>query len=290
VTLPKKKDVLIPTRLDSPFLAGQNFIFNQQPGNSYYNDLLQSFSGSFKNTPAVIRKKIIAEIVDGVDKQDGRFLLQNKFGDWEILHDDELSPLIEKALVIESNSITKLVDREMRYLISECKHGKFRKSAMSRKFALSNVINLKDDLFKFNTPKETPKSFQTMKPIRLFVPGIQNLRLLQEGSQENEEISFKVGDEVESYFPPDGWFKGKILKFKKGYKSIGIQYDDGDFQYQPRRTVRPFMPWATGDEVRIIPENEVGIISNIRAIGQIIVDLEDGDHMVAYPEELQRLE
>lgn len=223
--IPKSKDILLSTRLDSPDLAGQNYIYKQQPGNAHYYNLLATYSDSFKQTPTPLQKEIIDIVLDATKKENRRFLLQNPFGDWQIQEDEDIIPKIERALVVESNPITKSLRQELKYAISDCLHGEHRKTVMSRKQGLANISSLDNKLFgvdKVNHDSLPLRMVPTMRPSKLFEPNIRNLRsaqndksasalkndnkVKQKGSKKSQD--FKVGDIVESYFEPDGWFKG----------------------------------------------------------------------------------
>jgi len=309
--IPKSKDILLSTRLDSPDLAGQNYIYKQQPGNAHYYNLLATYSGSFKKTPSPIQKEIIDIVLDATKKENRRFLLQNPFGDWQIQKDEDIMPKIERALVAESNPITKSLRQEVKYAISDCLHGKHRKTVISRKHGLANISSLDNKLFgvdKVNHDSLPLRMVPTMRPSKLFEPSIRNLRSAHNDKSANalkndnkvkqkdstKSKDFKVGDIVESYFEPDGWFKGVVSHIKtRSKKSIGVAFDDGDFQYQKKRDVRHYSTWAVGDLVLVTVDGEMetGTIVNIRAIGQYVLELDESNEgWIAYADELSRFE
>ena len=162
---------------------------------------------------------------------------------------------------------------------------------MSRNLAFGNLSKLYGEIFKFRSSRDEttlPKS----SPFRLSFSTIRNIRVKEVEIQgPNHQDYLQIGDIVESLFVPDGWFKGKITNIRKRRNSVsyGIAFDDGDFQYRTGNLVRLFESFVVGEIVRVMEAYESGVIIHIHAIGQIVVKLDNGEELIAYPEELKRL-
>ena len=292
LTLPVKKDVLFSTRLDSPFLAGgQNLIYKHgQPGNELYGDLLSNYSVP-RNTAGVVAQNIVDKIMKGVKKTDGRFLLQNVFGDWEIMDDDEIVPRVVKNVVADSNPILKSMEQEIRYLVSECKHGRMRETVLFQKHAPAILSKLENALFEIKLPKAALKSIQAFIP-RLFVPHVKKLHTV--ATAESEEIGkepLKEGDVVEAFFANDGWFKGRVTSISRR-RGVGIKFaitfEDGDYQVMKPSDVRKFDHYKMGEQVEDVASSQEGTISYIYANGRVAVDTVDGETLETHVHDIHR--
>jgi Phytanoyl-CoA dioxygenase (PhyH). len=274
VTLPVKTDVLFPSRLDSSFLAGHNFIYNQQPGNALYYKLLSSFSVP-KTSPGIIVKGIVETIVKTVQDKDGRFLQQNVFGDWEIMGKTNIMSSVQKNLVAQSNPILQKMEQEIKFQVSDTIYGRTRTNVMSHKHAKDNLSRLIDSLFGIRLLAEKHHKHQLFHS-PLLVADVGKIRILTKHQSEEHEDVLKEGDIVEGYFDFDGWFKGRVEKLK-GRKLIAILFDDGEYRVMSRTAVRKFIPFRIGDKVGVTGSDKLLSINHIYADGQVSVEDEDGD-------------
>jgi hypothetical protein len=276
VTLPVKTDILNSIRIHAPYLAGHNLIYNHQPGNAVYNELISEYSIP-RSMPGVVVKDYVNKVKEGAEKKRARFLQQNLFGDWEIMEEKQITSLIQKDLVIDGNAIMQSLSQEMRFLMSECRHGRRRETALSMKHALDNLVRLEDALFGIDLPMNGQKSKLKLNH-RLIVPSINNLRRTDDSDEVVLEDSLEEGEIVEADFGDDGWFKGKVGNSSKR-KKISIHFDDGDYQLMPLKKVRRFEHFKIGEEV-MFANDEVQIMVTIRYIfadGTINVETEDGE-------------
>lgn len=276
VTLPVKGDILFPSRIDSPFLAGHNLIYNHQPGNAHYYQLLTSFSVP-RATPSIIVKGIVENVINAVERNHGRFLKQNVAGDWEVMEKDDIVLRVQKDLVVKSNPILQKVDQEIKYLVSETMYGRSRNSIMSRKHSIDNLSRLEASLFRISLPKEKPRTTQSLT-LRLFAVDAGKIRRLTIPQSMPEADELKEGDIVECHFENDGWFKGRIKKFSKRNR-VEVLFDDGDYQIMPLRSVRKFEHLRVGEEVGVIGSDIplVSTITHIYADGQVSIEDEEGN-------------
>lgn len=274
VTLPVKTDVLFSSRLDSTFLAGQNYIYNQQPGNALYYKLLSSFSVP-RATPGVVVRGIVQSIIKTVQDSNGRFLQQNLFGDWEVMEQNDIMSRVHKNLVAHSNPVLNKLEQEMKYLISDAIYGRTRSSAMSHKHAKDNISRLMDSIFGMKLPAgQLPRPQPFYSP--LLVVDVSKMRTSMKRKLKGKENALKEGDIVEGYFENDGWFKGRVEKFT-GRNLIAVVFDDGEYRVMPRGFVRKFLPFKVGEKVGVIGSNELVSINHIYADGQVSGEDENGD-------------
>ena len=276
VTLPAKIDVLFSNRLDSPFLAGHNLIYNHQPGNTAYYELLSKYSVP-KYTPAFIATEIINTIKAGVEDTEGRFLSQNDYGDWEVMEDKELLSRIQKDLVAGSNAITKSLAQEIKYLKSESRYGRNRNAKM-RKYAEAKLFELESHLFGMSLPKKTSTTTPTLLKPRLYTSFPKTARsTTKDNASKQADVSvLKQGDTVEGYIEEDHrWFKGNVRMISLKEK-VAIAFDDGMYQILPTSQVRKFNHFEIGESVMVDLHVEV-IISYIAANGQVTVVTGNGN-------------
>ena len=287
VTLPVKTDILYSATIHAPYLAGHNLIYNYQPGNYVYNELLSEYSVP-RHTPGFIVKDFISTIRKGLEEKRARFLQQNVYGDWEIMEEKDIISRIQKQMVVGSNSIMKSLDQEIGYLMSECRHGRRRETVLSRKHGQATLKKLEDSLFGIKLPKDAPKSEPNLIQ-RLFVPSVNTLRETKSVEKISAD-SFKEGDIIEGFFQNDGWFKGKVGSTTRR-KGMAIHFDDGDYQILSRKHVRRFEHLKVGEEVMFSNDQttvEV-IIKYIFADGRITVLTEDGEEHEVDIREVRRM-
>jgi hypothetical protein len=288
VTLPVKTDVMFSNRLDSAFLAGHNLIFNHQPGNTAYYELLSKYSVP-KFTPAFIMVEIINTIRAGVENTDGRFLSQNDYGDWEVMEDQELLTRIQQDLVTGSNTISKSLAQEIKYLKSESRYGRNRHAKM-RTHAEENLSELECRLIGLSLPKKNTTPTSTFLKIHSHasVPKIARSTPKVNTSKKANAGAFEKGDIVEGYSEgDDGWFKGKVSGIQRK-KMVAVKFDDGDYQVLPMSEVRKFNHFEIGETVMVNLEVEV-IIKYIAANGQVSVIDGDGNEFEVHIFEISRI-
>lgn len=288
LTLPVKTDVLFSTRLDSPFLAGQNLIYNHQPGNAYYYDLLSKHSAP-KNTPAFIALDIINVIKAGVKKNGSRFLTQNDFGDWEVMEDQEILSRIQKDLVASSNDITRSLAQEIKYLKSDSRYGR-KRHTMMRKHAEDNLSKLESRLIGMILPKNKTKTRHSISKPRSYVsvPKTAGSTFKEDASEKANVDAFKTGDIVEGYMEDDGWFKGKIVSIDRT-KRVAVAFDDGDYQVLPTHKIRRFDHFEVGEKVAVAGGGVVATISYIFANGFVALRGDNGDEAEVHIFQINRI-
>jgi len=287
LTLPVKTDILFSTRLDSPFLAGQNLIYNHQPGNANYYDLLSKYSAP-SSTPTFIALDIINVIKAGVKKTGSRFLAQNDFGDWEVMEDQEILSRIQKDLVASSNDITSSLAQEIKYLKSDSRYGRERHTMM-RKHAKDNLSKLESRLIGMILPKNKTKTTHAIsKPSSyVSVPKTQRSTFKEDASNKANLDAFKMGDIVEGYIEGDGWFRGKITSILRTNK-VAVAFDDGDYQVMPTHQVRRFNHFEVGEKVVVSGEG-IATISYISAQGVVAIRRDDGDEVEVHIFQISRI-
>jgi hypothetical protein len=288
LTLTVKTDVLFSNRLDSPFLAGQNLIYNHQPGNGNYCNLLSKYSAS-KKTPAFITLDIINVIKAGVEKTGSRFVAQNDFGDWEVMEDQEILSRIQKDLFASSNEITSSLAQEIKYLKSDCRYGRKRHSMM-RIHAEDNLSKLESRLIGMILPKKKTMIRHAILKPRSYVsiPKTARSTFKEDASKKANVDALKTGDIVEGYVEGDGWFKGKIVSIDRR-KRFAVAFDDGDYQQLPTHKVRRFNHFEVGETVALRGGEVVATISYITANGYVSLLGDDDDEGEVHIFEISRI-
>jgi hypothetical protein len=280
-TLPCVKDVLVPTRLDSPFLAGMNIIFNHQVGNTLLNDLVSFYGQS--NASGIIEKMIVDSVQDEMKKNGSRFLIQNGRGDWEQMSEKDSIKIIRQALVQEKNDIVKSILQEIRFGKSYAQFGRYRSSIMFRKHGLYHLESIKDAIYNLTDfPNDETKSSVSLFKSTYLHPSLEDMRWKTSKTRNISKNSpsynthLQLGDRVEAFFEGDGWFKGYLVgAYRNKY---AVSFDDGDYQEGIRnKFVRPYLPFKVGEKV-LTSDGSMGIIERIEAIGYVEVHFMDDDN------------
>lgn len=265
-TLPIGSDVLFPMRIDSPFLAGHNLIYNHQPGNMVYNELVSKYPIT-KESPAFIVSTLIDSVMTKVEEKNGRFLRQNEVGDWEILPKKNAASMIQRQMLAEGNPIIKSLAQEIKFLKSEARFGRRRNMVSIREHSIERLNKLEERMFDMKLPEEKSSVVNQFK--------IRSAAVMKKAkkdtSNNSESEGYNKGDVVEGYFENDGWFKGTVTSVRRN--KVAITFDDGDFQILTLNHVRKYSKLEVGDEVFSQGKNVV--ITHISANGQI--EVEDAD-------------
>lgn len=308
-TIPIVSDVLVPSRLDSEFLAGMNYIFHHQIGNSRLRDVARFYSGS-TDISGVFEKALIESIQKDITNNIGsRFLRQNDRGDWEIMSQTDAQKIIRQSLLEEGNRFMKRILEQVKFGISECKHGRFRRYVMSRKHALRNLEHLDvalseskaDDLSTNKYVVPFTSNIQTVmgrpKKVLSSLPNIisreSSLKLSNSSSRNLTEstftpASFHLGDPVEAYFEGDGWFPGKVVHLNGDFLSIA--FEDGDYKEDMAETfVRPLRALKIGENVTTM-EGDIGTIVRLTATGFVELVFPDESFGIFHRHEIRRLQ
>ena len=281
--VPTKYDVLFSERLNSPFLAGMNVIFDHQLGNDMLNSLVDQFSSAFaqnSNAPNDVQSGILKIIKNDISSIRGRFLQNDVNGDWFSPSEKEVDNLVRLSLVAESNPFMKIMHQEMKYLKAACIHGRMRKTVMMKSHALANLSSLTDRLFG-SEPNET----RSMKPFswqhRMFIPRIsyrsvdKAKKKKTSSTDKSDTYTPKEGDIIEYHYDGDGWFKGQIVSMNKRTRTLAIQFNDGDYASNlSRKKVRKFEPYRDGD--RVIAFGKLGTYMGVKATGDAMIRLDSG--------------
>ncbi len=278
-TMPNKQDVLFSTRLHSPFLSGMNVIHDQQVGNAKLSSLVSQYSGAFSksyDSPPDLQLSILQSISNEITQIGGRFLENDVNGDWVEPSKKETTTLVRRLLVAESNPITRGLYQEVKYLKSECYHGRMRDTVMMHSHSLSNLEHLSQLIFDIKLSDKTKMPSSNLRP-RLHMPTKNEMRRkLKEKKSKVAKYTPKKGDIVEYFYDGEGWFRGIIVSTQKRSRTLSIQFDDGDFNAQLSwKNVRPFKDYKQGE--RVIVQNIECTFVGIKAVGDAMVRLDAGD-------------
>ena len=143
--LPVRDDVLLGTRLHSPWLASHNRMLDYHPGNARWIEVVGNLSGpyrSYRGLPAAFREGLARAVLGGGgggtapgggEGAGGRVLLQNAEGDWVVLSDLDGMRRARRALRADREPGLAAAGRAAMEMASECRHGRRRLTAMYRR-------------------------------------------------------------------------------------------------------------------------------------------------------------
>ncbi len=292
--VPTKQDVLFSERLNSPFLAGMNIIYEQQQGNAKFNDLLSKNANLFSkefSVPSDYRLKIVKNISKTLLDSGGRFLKNDFNGDWYIPSEKEISTLVERSLVSESNHISKMLYQQIQFLRSECLFSRFKKTAMMKIHALANLENLVKSIYDLESNKNIARPSSPLNHTRLFVPKL-DIRAQDKQNADEEPIKNYTpapGDHIEYYFEGDGWFQGRVQSVNRRRGFAAIQFYDGEYQSKAFFTkMRPFKDFRYGELV--MADGDTCHFNGVSAFGEAKCLIPGGNEFVLDVHDISRLD
>jgi hypothetical protein len=288
--LPKKNDILFTERLHAPFLANMNVIHDQQPGNANFSALVSKYSGAFSksySTPVDVQRNILQIISKEISKDGARVFKNDINGDWIEPSEKEVSTLVKRSLVAARNPILKQLDQEMKFLKSDCIHGRMRHTAMMKTHALARLENLVELMFHIQIDEKTKAAPVSLRP-RLFNVTKNDIHTSSKPRKQSKSKYYpQVGDSVEYYFEGDGWFQGRIASTNKRTRTFAIQFADGEYESNMvLRKVRPFVDFQKGESVKV--HGSVYTYVGMRSTGEAIIETRSGKNHAIDVRELSR--
>lgn len=274
-TIPLAKDILIASRYNSDQLAGYYSILDHQPGNTYLSQMVADRSGDYLHS---ILSVAVDQIITKSKKDSRRFLLQNGNGDWSILSPTQTTTFVETALLTKNNPRLMLIKKELAILLSICKHGRKRNTAMFKKHTQIMLLSLEQSLF---THKDIPLKAQTnfnSYQQHLFIPLTKPSLKRNLKETFGQTSSFSIGDHVEGEF--DGWYSGRIINIRGRYGTV--LYDDGNKEKELLERLRPFVGYRQG-EIVVADDGMIGKIHALNARGTVTLKLDDGSFEYGIP-------
>lgn len=147
-TFPTSHDVLIGSRLDSKHLGMYADFLQYHPGNTLWHDAISrrlEWLPQYPALPRGLQLDLARGIVDDVvEAKASRFLYQvPASGKWIVLDRGAAENLTSQELFLRSNPVLQCLDREIRFLRSNCVYGPLRDTKLCR-LDSSLVISLLD--------------------------------------------------------------------------------------------------------------------------------------------------
>jgi len=271
-TNPFAEDMLLRSRYDVEHVAGYFSALNYQPGNIHLSRMIADMSGNYLHSPVlnVVADQIITEF----ENEGRRILRQNGNGDWSIISSAQKSKFVQTMLLTESNPRLMFVKKQLAHLLSVCKLGHNRNTAMFRKHAQVMLLSLEQSVF---TRQDQLVSTMALKNFNsyqqhLFTPLKRPTAHRSLTANLDQKPLFSTGDRVEMYFE-SSWYAGRITELR-GTGST-VEFNDGSVETLLTRLLRPFVGYQTGEFV-VIDDDTVGNISTVKANGVVTLDFGDG--------------
>lgn len=130
-TVPEKNDVLLGSRFDSNSIGYYRNFLNYHPGNIRWRDLIATYSDlytSYCGLPLTFQSHIRSIVEDEIH-QKGRILIQNYYGEWIILTEEDVKDEVLHSIEIGIDTIHAALYKEIDVLSAATKHGLFTRGS-----------------------------------------------------------------------------------------------------------------------------------------------------------------
>ena len=150
--MPNPSDVLFETRFGSKHLGMYNDFVDYHPGNRYWKKLVTELRHHYKTyamLAPVFQDALASHIVHLIDWETyGRFLYQDMTtGNWMKLSTKDSVDYTLRALTVGFDTAQDVLEKEIRFLLSECQYGHLRDTAMCRTYMPDSLASFRRDLF-----------------------------------------------------------------------------------------------------------------------------------------------
>lgn len=296
-TYPCTSDVLIEKRHGSEHLALYNdYITLGHPENAIFYGMVDDAAQYYGHYNEEFKDATVQHVSFGVFTNGGRFLQQGPDGYWMWLYDEDVFKFVRNELDIASNKYLGYVVKNVRYISSEYKYGKFRNTALSVRHAVPYIESLQTTLLSKSKEKKTmvqsraPKSVNIMKINRLglTLPNyrsrinnkrqVELQRFLEEYDEPYPGAWISQNDEVET-FNKGLWYYGTVV-FVNARGDYHVQYLDGSKHWIDKYSIRPFSPYRIGEKLLCFIDNSsepCTILQASRDELRYVVRLDDDD-------------
>jgi ectoine hydroxylase-related dioxygenase (phytanoyl-CoA dioxygenase family) len=263
-TFPTVKDVLIETRHGSEQLAMYNdFVTLGHPGNALFRDMVDNAAQVFRGYHKKFKEATIQYVTYGIFQNQGRFLYQGPDGKWLWLYDDDVHKYVRDELVIASNKVVSYLSKNIRYISSDYKYGKFRNTALSTRHAVPYMESLHKKLILDLTASSSQMPSPKPNRVHFVIHSIATLSLLRQPTNQNKR-DIRIQRDVELLEPFRGaWIaqEDEVEIFKDGFWYYATVLDvtgRGDYQVQyfdrrvdlvDRYSIRPFVEYHIGEHL-----------------------------------------
>jgi hypothetical protein len=268
-TLAEGTDVLIGTRLQSHHL-GEHLTLNNNPGNALFRNLVHESSGVYPFD--ILREAVANDISRNIAKERGRFLIQNRYGDWETLSNEQIHKYISSELRMEYYPVVRSAHEDILDLISDCAYGPRRSTAMSRNQCQHYLWNMNEMLLPIEK-FEVKAAKKNVKSIISIIPNVKQMterrNNLKNSSPSTVAVDIMPGDFIETKFD-DGWFRGRVTWINDD-DTYNVVYDDGDINQVVESDARIAHPYSEGDVVIINSNRATAVVKHAHASGVLTV-------------------
>lgn len=232
--LPVSRDVLLGNaRINSRWMASHNRMADFHPGNIRWLQAMdESFNtfDIFSKEHPVLKNAVLASIANVIwSFEQGDFLKQIDSGDWIVLTGENAVKETRRQLMGRQSGAIKIINEEIAYQTSECRHGPRRDTSMSRFYCMAVLEDLQRRLFRENI--ETRKSIIPM-PRRISSPAVRRWSSSTETLRSsvakpipslNAYKSYKLGNDVVAFTEEGYWREGKITAGPDRYGRYSIR-------------------------------------------------------------------
>jgi len=121
VVIPDRKDILFSERLDAYYLFHFTYFYDYHPGNRALREQIQIHRHDYLQLPLPLQNNFIeTQILPHLTERN--FLLQDDFGNWRIIHSEDVYNKIHQQF-LATNNLYKMLMKEIRFILSQCKYG-----------------------------------------------------------------------------------------------------------------------------------------------------------------------
>jgi hypothetical protein len=284
-TFPTRHDVLIENRYGSEYLAMYDDYINGHPGNRVFGKAVRKAAPYFSSYSDLFKKATIGFVVETIEMELGRFLLQGPKGNWYLMEREEALDYTAKEIAALSSPGTKAVRDRIRLLKGDCRFGVYRDTAMSKSHNFPYLKSLEDlvlacgrrlvqrnPLLPLGVNANRERVFFGQS--RMLQPPVTRAQFKRRGvdlgvgsnpEPPSELAWLKSGDFVEGVV--DGyWYVGE-LSLITAHGLYHIDYPDGDSNYVDEYEIRSVLPLDVGEKAEYFLSSEgIYVPSTVTAV------------------------
>jgi hypothetical protein len=211
-TLPTVEDVMVFDDLQSDYLAVVSDIMDvTHAGNAAWAERAEDRASGYNRLPAALQFLVCDDLLARLRQQGRRVLVKNANSDWAESPSATSLRWCHKDLMKRADPTVMSVVRQLDFLLTDAKFGRWRETAMVRREWIPGLlIRLQDALLHFKEQKVAATRPRTKKPSRAFtlngLPGVQILgRRVHGMSESHRDVDSRrrwlnVGDDVEAAY------------------------------------------------------------------------------------------
>lgn len=276
-TLPVDEDVLIVEGMKSETLSSFSDVLEVfHPGNREWNDIVSHFAPNYHRYNIELQHHIRQQVLQMIDQQSRRILLQNHQWNWATITSSELRHLFcHKSLLQTSDRLMNHLMKSFDHLFAETRYGYWRDSSIHQKHISQHVNGLRNRVLMMATPQVLKDQLQVQKQKSSFQLQLKALipkrslaiRSIAKNFPSDELIAkegsashwLNVGDIVEASYvdDPTEWYRGTLTAASAVSGLWDVLYDDGEEASSLCHScVRPFQPYSINEtiDVRVAPD------------------------------------